>query len=39
MGAKGRYTAEIKQEIFECLRSGMTDKQTCAKVHINPDTF
>lgn len=39
MGAKGRYTAEIKKEIFECLRTGMTDKQTCAKVHINPDTF
>lgn len=39
MGAKGRYTAEIKKEIFECLKSGMTDKQTCEKVHINPDTF
>ena len=39
MGAKGRYTAEIKKEIFECLKSGMTDKQTCARVRINPDTF
>lgn len=39
MGAKGRYSAQIKKEIFECLKTGMTDKQTCARVHINPDTF
>lgn len=39
MGAKGRYTAEIKKEIFECLKSGMTEKQTYDKVNISPDTF
>ncbi len=38
-GAKGKYNPEMKQAIFECLKEGLNDKQTCEKVGINQDTF
>lgn len=39
IGCQGKYTPEIKQAIFDCLKDGLNDKQTCERVGIVQDTF